>query len=223
MQMQILSSLHVNLPFWLLITFSIRHFETFTRVLCVCVTSRLTELIFWQISGLGLRCGLWVLGCTHWCVCGAAACRSSEPLWRNNPPRCSRARTRTRRDARAPSAAPACCCRAAWPPAAPNRPAGRRPRPAGCGCGACWGSGRGPPRCAGTSAGPGWWTDTCWCPPPAAHRRTGAAAAEAPGGGATSSDNRDTPPQKNQLRLWDYWGGLELKQRLRNTHEEVRA
>lgn len=179
------------------------------------MTSSSTKLTFWQISLLGLRCHLWVLGCTHWCVCGAAACRSSAPLWRNNPPRCSRARTRTRRDARAPSAAPACCCRAAWPPAVPNRPAGRRPRPAGCGCGACWGSGRGPPRCAGTSAGPGWWTDTCWCPPPAARRRTGAAAAEAPGGGATSSGTQILRKISWNYKItevdWNYSRGSETR------------
>lgn len=128
-------------------------------------------------------------GETHWYRCGGAACRSSGPLWRNSPPRYSRAHTRTPPGARAPWAAPSCCCKAAWPPGAPCRAAARRrPRPAGCGCGACWGSARAPPRCAGTSASPGWWTGTWWCPPPAGRRRTGAAAAAAArGGGATLS------------------------------------
>lgn len=128
-------------------------------------------------------------GETHWYRCGGAACRSSGPLWRNSPPRYSRAHTWTPPGARAPWAAPSCCCKAAWPPGAPCRAAARRrPRPAGCGCGACWGSARAPPRCAGTSASPGWWTGTCWCPPPAGRRRTGAAAAAAArGGGATLS------------------------------------
>lgn len=124
---------------------------------------------------------------THLCRCGGAACRSSAPLWHSSPPRCSRARTLTPPDARAPWAAPSCCCRAAWPPGAPCRAGARRPRPAGCGCGACWGSARAPPRCAGTSACPGWWTGTCWCPPPAGRRKSGAAAAAARGGGATLS------------------------------------
>lgn len=123
--------------------------------------------------------------CTHWSRCGGAACQSSAPLWRNSPPRCFRARTPTPLAARALSAAPACCCRAAWPRGARHPAGARRRRRVGCGCEACWGSVHGPLRCAATFARPGWWTDTCWTRPPAEPRRTGAAAGAAPGRGAT--------------------------------------
>ena len=150
---------------------------------------------------------------THLCQEHAeGSCRSSEPLWRNNPPRCSRARTWTRPGARAPWAAPACCCRAAWPPGAPGAAAAaRRRRPAGCGCGACWGSVRARPRCAATSARPGWWSDTCWVRPPETRRRTGAAAA-ARGGGATWSGGETGGDEG----LWG--GGTERS--LKAKHEE---
>lgn len=128
---------------------------------------------------------------THLCRCGGAACRSSAPLWRSSPPRCFRARTRTRPGARAPSAAPECCCTAARPPGAPSSVVARRRRHLeGCGCGACWGSDRAPPRCVETSARPGWWTGRCWSPPPGIHRRTGAAAPARDGEATLSGEVR---------------------------------
>lgn len=174
---------------------------------------------FWTTHWEAISYIIW----TYLCRCGGAACQSFAPLLHNSPLRCSRARTRTRPDARAPSATPACCCRAAWPPGAPSQAAGPRPSPAGCGCGAYSGSVRGPPRCAGTSARPGWWSGTCWTPPPATHRRTGAEAAAARGGGATLS-GEETEGQRFSERPWrkSSWNccgqcrRLSLKRSLKN-------
>lgn len=159
------------------------------------------------------------LPCTHLWRCGGAACRSSAPLWRSSPPRCSRARTWTPPGARAPSAAPACCCTAARPPWA-RGPAGgpRRRRPGGCGCGACWGSVRAPPRCAGTSARPGWWTGTCWARAPETHRRSAAAAAARRGGATLSGEETgvgaEVRIQLKQLKS-PRWTGTRAERRHR--------